>query len=416
MTASTASTASAVLPSFDPLDPVFVADPRPAYHQMRDHAPIAWSEDKRAWIVTGYPEYLATARDPRLSMNMKYWEHFDPPANPVTDRLHRLDEHSMTSSVERHDRVRRIVSSAFRPRAVARLAPLIENTVDELIEAQRPAGRIDLVGDFGSPFPTRVISRMIGIEPNSTREDRFKELSDDVIAIFSPLLSGEDRRRAEVSQEELGKLIEQVVLEHEGSERDDILSALLEAESDGKALSRDELVSLVYGLILGGTETTTNSVVLGTLEMLRNPEQIALFRDRPDLRAGAVMELLRVQFPGFFLARYATEDIEIAGVAIRKGQGLLISVHAANCDPRAFDDPDRLDITRDARELQEVFGSGRHFCLGANLARLELAAAYSKIFDTLPDLRLAVPECDLRYRKNVAVRSLEALPLEFSTV
>ncbi|MCP4907862.1 MAG: cytochrome P450 [bacterium] len=407
--------ASVSPPTFDPLDPAFVADPRPAYHRVRAHAPIAWSEEKRAWIVTGHPEYLAIARDPRFSMNMKDWEHYDPSVAPENDRLRRLNENSMSMSMDKHDRIRKIVNVAFRPRSVAKLLPLIERTLDELVEPCRPTGRIDLVADVAGPFPTRVISRMIGIEPNSAREGRFKELADDVIAVFSPLLSGVERRRAEASQEELLKLIDQVILEHEGVARDDLLSMLLEAESDGKSLSRDELISLVYVLILGGTETTANSFVLGVLEMLRNPDQLELFRTRPELRSSAVMELLRTQFPGFFITRYATEDVEVAGIAIGRGQGLLVSVHAANCDPRVFPDPDRLDITRDGRELQEVFGSGRHFCLGANLARLELSTAYAKVFDTLPNLRLAVPESELRYHENVAVRSLEALPLEFSS-
>ena len=407
-------TESIPLPTLDPLDPEFAAEPRPAYHRLRTHAPIAWSEEKRSWIVTGHPEYLAVVRDPRLSMNRRHWEHFEEADNRSGDRSRRIDDHSMSmGSSARHDRIRSVVSTAFTPRAVSKLAPLIERTVDELIDVHRANGRIDLVTDFGSPFPTRVISRMIGIEPNSQREDRFKELADAVIALFSPLLSGEERRRAESFQEELVELIEEVIIEHEGVERDDILSTLLEAESGGVGLSRDELTALVYVLILGGTETTTNSVVLGTLEMLRNPEQLELFRARPELRSSAVMELLRVQFPGFFITRFATEDLEIGDVAIRKGQGLLVSVHAASCDPRAFPNPDLVDITRNPRELQEVFGSGRHFCLGAHLARLELETAYERIFTSLPGLRLAVPETELQFRRNVAVRSLESLPLAF---
>ena len=198
--------------------------------------------------------------------------------------------------------------------------------------------------------------------------------------------------------------------EHRAHPGDDLLSALIAAEEEGDRLSTPELLNLVLGLIMAGTETTASAVAIGMYDLLRHPDQAKIFRDDPNVRENAVLELLRVG-TGIQIERFARRDLELAGVPIRKGQMVLASMHAAHHDPAVFPDPNRLDLRRDLKELA-VFGGGRHFCLGTQLAKLELRIAYSALIDGLPGLRLAVPTAEIEITCDNR-RSVVSLPLEF---
>lgn len=395
----------------DPTDAQFAADPEAVYGPIRARAPVWWWEEARGWLVTGHAPFVEASRHDDLVIDRRLWEHYEAPTDPIALAMEdRLDEALPMMADGPHDRVRGLLGKAFTPRAVARLEPSIREILGELIEGLRPKGRFDLVADLANWYPIRVISRMFGIPPNSEREARFKQYADVFVRSVNPFLSAEERARSARVQLKFFELVAEVVEEHRADPRDDILSALITAEEDGDRLSTPELLNLVLGLIMAGTETTASAVAVGMYELLRHPDQLEVFREDPSVRANAVLELLRVG-AGLQIERFARRDLEIAGVPIRKGQMVVASLYAAHHDPAVFPDPETLDLRRDLKELA-VFGGGRHFCLGTQLAKLELQIAYSTLIDGLPGLRLAVPATEIEITCDNR-RSVVSLPLEF---
>jgi len=400
-------------PAINPLDPEFARDPYPVFEYLRQHDPIHRDEVMNAWIVTSFDACIAVMHDPRFVLDVREWEGYQPPTHPDLLRFRAIDDASLFNLSEAdHRRVRMLVSKAFTPRAVQELAPLVRGIVDDCLAPVRGAGRFDLVSTLAEAFPTYVISRLIGIPANTDRERRFKQLADVAIAQASPLLSMEERIAAIPLRQELFDLVESCIDERRSAPKDDILSRLIHAEAEGKRLSREELLALVTGLVTAGSETTASSLVLGMRELLHRPDQLDLFRTRPDLRRNAVEELLRHQMPGYFTMRVPTEDVVIDGREIGRGQLVLPSIVAAHRDPDRFPDPDRVDIERDLSQAA-LFGRGPHSCLGAQLARLELEIAYGKLVDGLPNLELGCAYDDVPFAAHPIIRSATSLPLEF---
>jgi cytochrome P450 len=400
-------------PALNPLDPAVARDPYPLFARLREHDPIYRDEVMNAWLVTSFDAFLAIVQDPRFTLEIREWEAFEPMTHPDLLRFRGIDDAQLFSLPQvDHRRVRRLVSKAFTPRAVRGLEPVILSIVDDFLARVRPAGRFDLVSDLAASFPTQVVSRLIGVPANSRRELRFKQLADVVIAQASPLLPMNERIAAVPLREELYGLIDDCIAERRRAPHDDVLSALIQAEDEGKRLSREELLALITGLISAGSETTASSLVLGLRELLHRPDQLARFRERPELRANAAEELLRHQMPGYFTMRVALEDVALDGRAIRRGQLILPSIAAAHRDPARFPDPDRVDVERDLSEAA-LFGRGPHSCLGAQLARLELATAYGRLVDELPGLRLACAYDEAPFALHPIIRSITSLPMEF---
>ena len=397
----------------NPKDPAFLADPEATYGPIREHAPVWWWEEARGWLVTGHAPFVEASRHDDLVIDRRLWEHYEPPTDPVAIAMEeRMDEALPMMPDAAHDRIRGLLSRAFTPRAVAGLEPEIREILGELIGGLRPKGHFDLVSDLAAWYPTRVISRMFGIPPNSDREALFKQYADVFVRSVTAFLTPEERERSARSQLEFLGLVQEVVEERRADPGDDILSALITVEQDGDRLSTSELLNLMLGLIMAGTETTATAVAIGMYELLRHPDPLELFRSDESVRDNAVLELLRVG-PGLHIERFARCDLEIGGVAIRQGQMVLGAQHAAHHDPAVFAKPNELDLRRDLRELA-VFGGGRHFCLGSQLAKLELRIAYSELVDQLPGLRLAVPADEVELASDNR-RSVVALPVEFDT-
>jgi cytochrome P450 len=400
-------------PAINPLDPACARDPYPLYARLRAHDPIHRDEAMNAWIVTSFDAFVAIVQDARFSLDIREWEAFEAPTHPDLLRFRAIDDATLFALPQvDHRRVRRLVSKAFTPRAVLRLAPMIESIVDECLARVRPAGRLDLVSDFAMSFPTQVVSRLIGIPANSGRELRFKQLADVMIAQSSPLLPMHEKIAAVPLLDELYRLIEECIEERRRAPQDDILSALIQAEEAGKRLSREELLALVGGLISAGSETTASAFVLGMRELLHRPDALARFRAEPEIRSNAAEELLRHQMPGYFTMRVALEDVAIQGRTIRRGQLVLPSIAAAHRDPARFPEPDRVDVGRDLSE-SALFGRGPHSCLGVQLARLELSIAYGKLVDELPGLRLGCGYDEVTFARHPIIRSIVSLPLAF---
>ncbi|MEU0370169.1 cytochrome P450 [Streptomyces sp. NPDC006283] len=392
-------------------DPAFVTDPFPLYRQLREDGPvrravIAGGLD--AWLVTRYEDGLAALSDPRLSSDVR--DASDP---RLMEQLPDFERESMMSNMLRsdppdHTRLRRLVSKAFTARRVAELRPRIQEITDRLLDAVVPAGRAELVADFALPLPVTVISEMLGV-PVDDRYD-FQRWTDDMLMrgekMPDPAVVNEawQRMRAYVT-----KLLEA----KRARPADDLLSALISARDEGQRLNEDELIAMTFLLLVAGYVTTVNLIGGGIAALLAHPGQLELLRADPELLPGAIEEFLRYDGPvSPGIARFAREDVEIAGVTVPRGATVVIASAIADRDPARFPEPDRLDVTRrDNGHL--AFGHGIHYCLGAPLARLEGQIAIGTVLRRLPDLALAVPPDELRWRPG-GLRGPVRLPVTFT--
>ena len=400
---------------FNPLTPAFDRDPYPVLAALRREAPIYWWPEARGWFLTRHEDAVAVLSDEeRFTPNQVHWEFYTPP--PEESRNHpalRIRESNILSMEgSQHVRMRKLAFAALSRRAVRTIAPLMRQVIDELLEPLRTRGECELVSEVASTYPVGVISRLLGIEKNSDREKHFKGLADSIIVAFNPMIEEAAKLR---SLHLMGKYIgeiEDLMEEKRAAPADDLMSHLIQVEEEGDHFTPDEILSLVCALLVAGSETTANSLAFGVLELLRHPDQRKQFMEDPSCRENAAYEVVRYHMPGRFLLRYAKHDTHIREIPIHKGQGVFVSVASAQRDPDFLDDPDRFDITRTPKDLS-AFGVGRHFCIGAQLARLELEIGLERVFDAFPNLQLACGFEDIPYRNNPAVRGPAKLPLRF---
>lgn len=392
-------------------DPAFVADPFPLYRRLREDAPvhrvvIAGGLD--AWLVTRYDDALAALSDPRLSSDVR-----DASDARLLRQLPETQRESMLSTMLRsdppdHTRLRGLVSKAFTARRVAGLRPRIQSLTDGLLEAIVPAGHADLVADFALPLPVTVISELLGV-PVDDRHD-FQRWTDRMI-----MRGAEPPDVAVVSEawQHMRAYVTELIVAKRAHPGDDLLSALITARDEEQQLTEDELIAMVFLLLAAGYITTVNLIAGGIATLLAHPDQLALLRSAPGLLPGAIEEFLRHDGPvSPGIARFAREDVEIAGVTVPRGATVLIGSAIADRDPARFPDPDLLDITRqDNAHL--AFGHGIHYCLGAPLARLEGQIAIGTALRRLPGLALAVAPDEIRWRPG-GLRGPESLPVTFT--
>ncbi len=306
-----------------------------------------------------------------------------------------------------HTRLRKLVARAFTARRVEQLRPNAAKIVDELIDALRAQPQpADLVEHFSLALPVRVICEMLGV-PAGDRAT-FHGWSDTLLG--GP---GSDPRVMGAALQAMGQYFAGLIALKRAKPQDDLMTALIAARDEQDKLTEEELVRLSLGILIGGHETTANQITMILLTLRHYPEQDARLRADPSLIPGAVEELMRFVQLGdgaTSLPRVATEDVVLSGVTIPKGAIVLPALAVANRDPEVYDQPDGLDVTR--RELSHLsFGAGVHHCLGAQLARMELQEALRGLFTRLPDVRVAVPDEELRFKQGMIVRSVESLPV-----
>ncbi len=401
---------------FDPMSPEYDRDPYPLLARMRRHAPVFEWSPLGALFLSRHRDVVAVLADEaRFSPDRRRWEHFVPPPPEHADHpIVRLQSSNILAyDGAEHSRLRKLASVALTRRAVRSLEPLMIELADELIDRFIASGRCDFVRDFASLFPVTIVSRLLGISANSERERRFKALADAAVVAFNPMCSEAEQLR---SLHSMTIQIEEVrALMDEKRERPgaDLMTDMIQAESEGDRFSADEILSTVMAILVAGSETTANSLSFGLIELLRHPDQLVRFRDDPGVRANGGYEIIRYQHPGRFLPRYARATTEVDGVPVRAGQMLLCSVPSAQRDPEAIPDPDRFDISRSPADLS-AFGVGRHFCIGAQLARLELEVALGRVLERLTDPSLEGDFESIPYRANPAVRGPASLPIRFA--
>src|SRR6476620_2480246 len=339
---------------------------------QRPVTPVIMPGGAAVWLITGYAEARAALADPRMSKRMPGW-HPEPGSVIAT-----MDLHMLNSDPPDHGRLRRLVNKAFTVRQVERLRPRITAITTGLLSAP-PADRADF----------RAWSATIVADTPSP--DVFQAHATAMARYFMALLAAKRRQPG-----------------------DDLLSALLAARDDEDRLSEDELVSMAFLLLVAGHETTVNLIASGMLALLLNPAELARLRADPALITSAVEELLRYVNPvSNATFRCATEPVELGGVSIGRGDPVLVSLSGANRDPARFGDPDQLDLGRDSSG-QLAFGHGIHYCLGAQLARLEAGIAISGLLSRFGSISLAVPAASLRWRPSTLIHGLEALPVRLA--
>ena len=307
-----------------------------------------------------------------------------------------------------HTRLRSLLSKAFTPRSVTKLTPRIDEIIEELLDDIGERRRFDLMEDFAFPLPVIVIAEMLGVPP----EDRaqFKDWSTDIAITVEPIIPDHLAARLEKSTTELFEYFEGIIADREKSPQDDLLSALIAARDEGDRLSHDELLGTLVLLLVAGNETTRNLIGNGMFALLKNPDQLQLLRDSPEMIDDAVHELLRYDPPVQLDGRLVTEDVEIGGKRLRANDRVISFIGAANRDPEAFENPDVLDITR-PKKSHLSFGRGIHYCLGAPLAILEGKMAILALMDRFPTMRLVA---DPTYNDVLVLRGVSELHVDVS--
>jgi cytochrome P450 len=387
-------------------------DPPPQLNRLQAETPVSrvriW-DGSTPWLFTRYADQRAILTDPRFSADTRRDGY--PSVSPGVKARRQESRAFIAMDNPEHDVHRRMLTSTFMIKRVAAMRPRIQAIVDGLIDDMVAAGPpADLVRDFALPVPSLVICELLGVP--YTDHDFFQRCSRAIIARDTP--AEESLRVTDELKAYLADLVDRKLADP----ADDLLSRLVEQQLKPGVLTREQIADMAVLLLVAGHETTANMIALGTLALLEHPEQLAELRaadDSPEyaaLLANAVEELLRyLTIVHSGRRRVATEDVEIGGVLVRAGEGVILSNDVGNRDAEAFpDEPDRLDIHRPARH-HVAFGYGIHQCLGQPLARVELQVVYSTLYRRLPELALAVPPADLRFKHEMIVYGVHELPV-----
>jgi cytochrome P450 len=397
----------------DLLTPETKRNPSAFYAHLRAQEPLTYVDDflgmGKAWIVTNYDDAIALLKDPRFTKDRRKVlpagdEQTSIPESPFLA----LMQNMLMVDPPNHTRLRSLVSKAFTPRMIEQLRPRIQQITDELLDAVQERGEMDLINDFAYPLPITVISEMLGI-PVTDRQ-QFRAWTQVLVN------TGEQNQQESLKTSEIGKFlgyIKSLLDEKRVHPGNDLTSNLVQVEENGDALSENELISMIFLLIVAGHETTVNLIGNGTLALLQHPDQMQRLQQDLSLIPTTIEELLRFTAPvNLSDERWASEDISMHGKVIRKGEIVYASLIGADTDPKQFHHPEVLDIAR--QENQHLaFGKGIHYCLGAPLARLEGQIAFGTLIQRLPNLHLASDPAQLIWNNNFMLRGLRSLPVTF---
>jgi cytochrome P450 len=396
-------------PLFNPLSPDFIRNPYPHYERMRTTDPVHLTP-LGVFVASRHAEASLVVRDKRFGK-----EHAERAIRRYGPKI--MEEPAFRSlglmmlqqDPPDHTRLRGLVVKAFTARRVEDMRPRIQQIVDEALDRIIPQGKMDLIEDFAFRLPVTVICDMLGI-PEEHREVFYTRARTGGRILDPVPLSPEEIKQANEGTIMSEMYFRQLFELRRKSPGDDLITQLVQAEEEGSKLSNEELTANIILLFGAGHETTVNLIGNGLLALYRNPDQLALLRARPELITNAIEEFLRYDSSVQLTGRVALEDIEdLGGKRIPKGETVLCLLGSANHDPAVYPDhPERLDITRpNVRPLS--FGGGIHFCLGAQLARIEAEIAISTLLRRLPDLRLD-DAVNPEWRPTFVLRGLKRLP------
>jgi cytochrome P450 len=396
-------------PLFDPLSPDYIKNPYPHYVRLREHDPVHVNAHG-AFVASRHADVTLVLRDKRFGKD--YVERTVRRYGPkmMDEPIFRGMSHWMLQQdPPDHTRLRGLVVKAFTARRVEDMRPRIQQVVDQTLDQIIPQRKMDLIEDYAFRLPVTIICDMLGI-PEEHREMFYKG-SRDGGRILDPVpLTAEEIQQANAASAMSRMYFEHLFELRRKNPADDLITQLVQAEEAGDKLTNEELTANIILLFGAGHETTVNLIGNGLLALHRNPDQLALLKARPELIGNAIEEFLRYDSSVQMTGRVALEDIEdLGGKRIPKGESVLCLLGSANHDPAVYPDhPERLDITRpNVKPLS--FGGGIHFCLGAQLARIEAEIAISTLLRRLPELRLDDAE-NPEWRPTFVLRGLKRLP------
>ena len=370
---------------FDPFSREFFEDPFEIYRWLRDEAPVYHNPDRGFWAVSRYQDCIEVHRDVGA---------FTSTHGLTLDQLTSSDFRAVTEGIDSmimmdppmHDRMRKLVSRAFTPRRISEWGPVVERVIGSVLDGLDGRDGFDVVKDFSGPFPVEVICEIVGV-PAADRQ-QIRHWTDSLLEreLGNPFPTAAGIEAAIAS----GAYMAQLIADKRRHPSDDMIGHLIEAEierEDGSVdhLSDDEISGFINLLTAAGSETVTKLIGNGVLAFDENPGELAKITGDPSRTPAAVEEVLRFRAPSQYQGRFSVRDRVVGGVTIPAGNPVLIVTGAANRDPRAYDDPDRFDIDRDA-PLGIGFGHGIHYCIGAHLARLESCVAFDELYRRWPDL------------------------------
>jgi cytochrome P450 len=405
-----AETPAAGAPFFNPLDEHYMGNPYPHFAEMRAGDPVHLSMID-LWVLFGYDDVFRLLRDPSMSVQddnveirdeERYAEMLEAAGGEFEQSTSMLN-----ADPPDHTRLRRLVSKAFTPAAIAALRPRIQELVDAALDEMAERGSGDVVAELAFPLPFDVISEMLGM-PESDKE-QVAAWSGAIVRSLDPMLEANDFTEIRAASDAMNAHIDEVVAWKREHPADDLLTALIAAEEDGDRLSSVELRDQVALLFVAGHETTVNLIGTGIFDLLRHPEQAAILRDDPSLDVGAIDELLRFVSPVQFSRRITLADVEFGGKTIPKGMFVLAGLASANHDPTKWGPTaDELDVRREGAGQHLSFGSGAHYCLGASLAKLEAQIAIGTFLRRFPNAAVAG---EPQWNGRINLRGLEHLPV-----
>ena len=379
--------------------PEFYRNPYPAYATLRRSDPVHWDEEHQVWLLTRYADVAAALAERRLARGAGDLKvEAEDPLRRVLSRM------MLFSEPPRHTRLRALANRAFTPRRVEAMRPRIQAIVDELLDAIDGRHELDVIANLAYPLPVMVISEILSL-PSADLE-QFKRWSDDVIAYSAGATEAEGRARESVRA--LLDYFRELAAHLRRSPDGSIMSALVEAETEGSRLDEEELLANAILLLMNGHETTTDTIANGVLALLQHSDQLDKLRARPSLVTSAVEELMRYDGAVQLRGVRSTRDLQIGGTLIGSGQTVFMVIGAANRDPAQFPEPDRLDIERVPNRHLEL-GHGIHFCLGAALARAESQIAINSLLARRSYLELASEH--LEWKSIPVFRGLLSLPV-----
>jgi cytochrome P450 len=395
---------------FAPGSAAFRADPFPVYRDLRDEDPAHWNPGLKSWVLTRYDDVKRVCLDSRMSSDRLRPFFAALPAGEAArmeELIRILTLWMVFRDPPEHTRLRRLASRVFHVRSVQALRPNIEAITAWLLDRIGERSRFDFIAELAGPLPALVIMDMLGV-PRSELE-RVKRLSDDMALFIGSARASEAKYdRAEAATREMAELFRALIGERRAEPRADLLSQLVHLEDDGERLSEDELVATCVLLLFAGHETTTHHLANGLAALLRFPGEAARLRRDPSLAAAAVEELLRYDGPIGAQVRIALAPQEFHGRILKPGDRVFLMMNAANRDPRAYDDPDRVDLGRNG-VAHLSFGFGAHICLGFPLARLEGQIALPAVLARWREIQ--TDDAPLEWIDSLVLRGMKALPL-----
>lgn len=401
------------MPSFDynPFDPQTLKNPYPCYEKLRTGESIYWSDLFNAWLCVHYDEVRTLYK--HVGLSSKRVEAIVariPNYSSMQDFVDSLSLWLLFCDPPQHTRIRSLVSKAFTPKFVQSMHSRVQDIVDDLLDTFLEKKCCDFIAEFAYPLPVIVIADMLGLQ----REDRswLKEKSNSIASILgSPKPTSDMAKNANDCVRELNDYFRRVIEERRKNPREDLISTFVRCE--GEVLETNEILATCGVLLFGGHETTTNLLGNGLYTLIHHSDELQKLYKNKSLLATAIEEMLRFESPVQWNTRVATQEITIAGKTISPGQNVIMLIGSANRDERAFSQADKFDIQR-KNNKHLAFGYGTHFCIGSALSRLEANVAFNTLLSKMRNIEIDAEE--IHWRKDLAFRGLQKLPLKFELI